>query len=143
MGQQQLLLLVLSTVIVGLAVLVGILTFQEKSRQNQADEVVNRNVAIAQEAISWRARARVFGGNQGGTYDPLDSQSGGGIAMLGFETDQPTSTHILDADGNTLKVIGESLVTLGVGALLCVIDYEIAHSTVWMEGGPPDIACND
>lgn len=138
MGQQQLLLLVLSTVIVGLAVLAGILIFQEKSRQNQADDVVSRNVTIAQEAINWRARARMYGGNQGGDYTPLNE---GGMAMLGLETTQPTSTHELEAIGNTLKIIGESLVMPGIGALLCVVDYDVTESMVWMEGEAPQIDC--
>ena len=141
MGQQQLLLLVLSTVIVGLAVLAGILIFQEKSRQNQADEVVNRNVTIAQEAINWRARARMYGGNQGGTYEPLGDSLGGGMAMLGLETTHPSSSHGLYPDGNTVKIIGESLVMTGIGALLCVVDYDVTESIVWMEGEPPAIEC--
>ena len=47
MGQQQLLLLVLGIVIVGLAVVVGIQAFSENQKQANADQMVNDAIRIA------------------------------------------------------------------------------------------------
>ncbi len=90
MGQQQLLLLVLGIVIVGIAVIVGIQAFGSSSRQNQADTLVNRNVRIAQEAVNWRARSTVHGGGGNGSYAPLMT---GGFDAMGVNPNQYSTEH--------------------------------------------------
>ena len=50
MGQQQLLLLVLGIVIVGLAVVVGIQAFSENQKKSNADALVNDAIRIASYA---------------------------------------------------------------------------------------------
>ena len=52
MGQQQLLLLVLGIVIVGLAVVVGIQAFSENQKKANADATVNDAIRIASEIAS-------------------------------------------------------------------------------------------
>ena len=53
MGQQQLLLLVLGIVIVGLAVVVGIQAFGENQKKANTDAVVNDAIRIASDAQAW------------------------------------------------------------------------------------------
>ena len=67
MGQQQLLLLVVGIVIVGLAVVVGIQAFGENQQKSNADALVNDLVRIAGDAQAWGLRPTVFGGG-GGTF---------------------------------------------------------------------------
>ena len=62
MGQQQLLLLVLGIVIVGLAVVVGIQAFSENQKQSNADMMVNDAIRIASDAQAWKLKPSAFGG---------------------------------------------------------------------------------
>lgn len=62
MGQQQLLLLVLSTVIVGLAVVVGIEAFSQNRTQANLDALTNQGVAFASDAQAWAMKPPAFGG---------------------------------------------------------------------------------
>ena len=62
MGQQQLLLLVLGIVIVGLAVVVGIDAFYENQKKANLDALVSDGVRIASDVQTWSLKASVFGG---------------------------------------------------------------------------------
>jgi hypothetical protein len=65
MGQQQLLLLVLGIVIVGLAVVVGIQAFGENQKKANADALVNDGVRIASDTQAWVLKPAAFGGGNG------------------------------------------------------------------------------
>jgi len=65
MGQQQLLLLVLGIVIVGLAVVVGIQAFGENQKKANSDALVNDVVRIASDAQAWNLKPTAFGGGNG------------------------------------------------------------------------------
>jgi hypothetical protein len=62
MGQQQLLLLVLATVIVGIATVVGIQAFSQNNVKSNADALMNDAVRIASDAQAWSQKAQPFGG---------------------------------------------------------------------------------
>jgi hypothetical protein len=62
MGQQQLLLLVLSTVIVGLATVAGIQAFSENQAQASQDALVQRGTAVASEIKGLQGRPSQMGG---------------------------------------------------------------------------------
>ena len=62
MGQQQLLLLVLGIVIVGLSVVVGIQAFGENQKKANADALVNDAIRIASDAQAWKLKPAAFGG---------------------------------------------------------------------------------
>ena len=63
MGQQQLLLLVLDIVIVGLAVVVGINAFGENDKKANADAMVTDALRIASDAQAWDLKPGQFGGS--------------------------------------------------------------------------------
>ena len=65
MGQQQLLLLVLGIVIVGLAVVVGIQAFSENQEKSNQDARINDGVRIASDLQAWALKPAAFGGNDG------------------------------------------------------------------------------
>ena len=77
MGQQQLLLLVLGIVIVGLAVMVGIQAFNENKNKSNADALVNTGVRIGNHMQAWALKHSAFGGPAAGedlgdvTYDDI------------------------------------------------------------------------
>ena len=63
MGQQQLLLLVLGIVIVGLAVVVGINAFGENDKKANADAMVTDALRIASDCQAWDLKPGQFGGS--------------------------------------------------------------------------------
>ena len=65
MGQQQLLLLVLGIVIVGLAVVVGIQAFGENQKKANSDAMTNDVIRIASDAQAWNLKPTAFGGGNG------------------------------------------------------------------------------
>ena len=73
MGQQQLLLLVLGIVIVGLAVVVGIQAFGENQKKANSDALVNDGVRIASDAQAWKLKPAAFGGGAGGANWQTDA----------------------------------------------------------------------
>ncbi|WP_412068148.1 hypothetical protein [Rubrivirga sp. IMCC43871] len=81
MGQQQLLLLVLGIVIVGLAVVVGIQAFSENQQKANLDAMVNDGVRIASDLQAWSLKPQAFGGP---TSD--EGISDGLFADLGYDT---------------------------------------------------------
>jgi len=76
MGQQQLLLLVLGIVIVGLAVVVGIQAFGENQKKANSDALVNDAVRIASDAQAWNLKPAAFGGGAGSFTDISFEQLG-------------------------------------------------------------------
>jgi hypothetical protein len=75
MGQQQLLLLVLAAVIVGLAVVTGINMFGQNALQANQDAIRQDLLAIASEAQSWYRRPVALGGG-GNTFVGLTGAAG-------------------------------------------------------------------
>lgn len=90
MGQQQLLLLVLGIVIVGLSVVIGIAAFSENRVKSSADAMVTDGMRIASDAQAWALKPVQAGG--GGSADALSSLAdlflgGSGFQKLGYPTD--------------------------------------------------------
>ena len=69
MGQQQLLLLVLATVIVGLGTVAGIQAFDENQTQSTQDVLTERAVSIASEFKAVTSKPKSLGG-----FDIVDSK---------------------------------------------------------------------
>lgn len=102
MGQQQLLLLVLGIVIVGLAVVVGIQAFGENQKKANADAITNDAIRIASDAQAWALKPTAFGGGNGsfgaaytaGAAVPATSV---GLSKLGYEV---TTLEYRNLNGN-------------------------------------------
>ena len=114
MGQQQLLLLVLGIVIVGLAVVVGIQAFDENQRKANLDSLVNDGVRIASDIQTWSLKPSIFGG-PGASEDWTDAT----FVKIGYTAEDdgtyvtPSGTFTLvegvltaegTYDGNTVTV---------------------------------------
>lgn len=67
MGQQQLLLIILGVIIVGIAIAVGISMFSSSSIQSNKDAIINDMNNLAANAYQFRIRPTTMGGG-GGTY---------------------------------------------------------------------------
>ena len=82
MGQQQLLLLVLSAIIVGVSIMIGINMFTSSAVQANQDAVVQDCMMIAARAQEWWRKPaamgggnRTFTGNEGVTLQKLNIDS--------------------------------------------------------------------
>jgi hypothetical protein len=62
MGQQQLFPLLLATIVVGIAIVVGMEMFANESRTAEQDEIRQRLVEVAGRAQDWYRRPRALGG---------------------------------------------------------------------------------
>ncbi|HEX9952009.1 MAG TPA: hypothetical protein VGB53_09595 [Rubricoccaceae bacterium] len=111
MGQQQLLLLVFGIIIVGIAVLGGIVAFNENRDKSSRDGLVNDAVRIATEAQSWSLKTRAFGGGNGVPTNVT-------FERLGFTPTNGTYTNIngtysMSATATSVAVTGTN--TTGTG----------------------------
>jgi hypothetical protein len=91
MGQQQLLLLVLSTVIVGLATVAGIQAFSENQAQADQDALTQRGVTIVSDM-----KAAINKPTQLGGVDS-DNSAKEALQAAGYDTDNAT----IDVPGAT------------------------------------------
>jgi len=76
MGQQQLLLIILGVIVVGIAVAVGITMFKDNAVSSNRDAVTNDLVNLAARAQQYYRRPTALGGGQG-TFDGLSSDATG------------------------------------------------------------------
>jgi hypothetical protein len=65
MGQQQLLLIILGVIIVGIAIAVGLSLFSAQSIQSNRDAIINDLNNLAAQAYQYRIRPTSMGGGQG------------------------------------------------------------------------------
>lgn len=91
MGQQQLILLVLATVIVGIAIVVGIAAFTENSAKANADAMMQDAIRMANDVQAWQKKPVPFGG--AGNLDYHEAT----FALLGYgsqlEEDDPAGAY--------------------------------------------------
>ena len=131
MGQQQILILVLSIVLVSVAVYIGIDFFGNLMRQRHADLLVNHGVHIASEAVTWRTKTTPFLGG-GGTYSDLDTD--GMLKLLMEEERLPGRFAITHAVGDELVVTGVSTDFPEIGIRVYVEETEIVNTEISYEG---------
>ena len=88
MGQQQLLLIVLSVIIVGIAVVVGINMFADQAASSNLDALTADMVNLASRAQQHYRRPTAMGGG-GGTFALLSADAAG----MAFLTTRPTNEN--------------------------------------------------
>ena len=96
MGQQQLLLIILGVIIVGIAIAVGISQFGAHSTQANKDGVTSSVVNIAANAYQFKIRPTTMGGG-GGAYT--------GYAVPSKMAADDNGTYALSSAGVTSAVI--------------------------------------
>ena len=115
MGQQQLLLLVLGIVIVGLAVVTGIQIFSMNQKQSNADALVLTGMRIATDFQKWLQTPTVLGGGRpitGGV--PAMSTISVTLEDLGYpvngsgQYETADGTYSLTKSANSIVIIGLS-----------------------------------
>lgn len=110
MGQQQLLLLVLGIVLVAVAVMGGLLIFEENLKKSNAESLISDAVNIATSAQSWKVRPPTFGGQSGSPRnDPMDFTGFDFSAIsLGSPHETLNGTFSFTADSRGLVIVGQN-----------------------------------
>jgi hypothetical protein len=113
MGQQQLLLIILGIIIVGVAVMLAITIYRQKAIESKTDVVLNESQYLASLAIHYYQKAKVFGGgeyNYEGWFipDKLDTTNNGFYSVQIIAPNSCVITGISNEDitgGDSIKVI--------------------------------------
>lgn len=109
MGQQQLILLVLATVIVGVAIVVGIRAFTENSAKANSDAMTQAAVRIANDAQAWKKKPAPFGGQasvNAAAAATTNNFTGASFALLGYGAN--TAGTYTNLDGQFVLTPGTS-----------------------------------
>ena len=108
MGQQQLLLIILGVIVVGIAVAVGITMFTDNAQSANRDAVTNDLVNLASRAQQHYRRPAALGGGQGA----FDASKGGVAVTLDRLTSKP-----INANGSYVltSVAADLVVLTGTG----------------------------
>lgn len=131
MGQQQLLLLVMGIVIVGIAVMAAFTMGESTLRQSAVDNLIDRNLTIATEAVFWKQKRDPFsGGNasyEGLATDGMQKLFLGEETVMGF-------FKITTATTDALEITAISLRYPELGVRTFVEGYEIVTTDVAYDG---------
>ena len=112
MGQQQLLLLVLATVIVGLATVAGIQAFEQGSQRANQDALTNTAVKIASDMQAQAKEPAQFGGEGA---DKIDDGGTITLSEMGYETESGSVNGQTGSSDNYATSDGEC--EIGDGSL--------------------------
>lgn len=131
MGQQQLLLLVIGVVLVGFSVLAAFTAIEKHTRQDEADGLLDRTLAIATHAVYWKTKNDPFnGGNQ--SYADLAAD---GMQTLALDT--ATVRGRFDITGawvDSLEISAVSSRYPDIGVRVTVDRYDIKRTVVAYDG---------
>jgi len=129
MGQQQLLLLTLAAILVGIGVLLGINMFQENAAQANLDAVIQRSLTIGSQAQAWHKRPTAMGGG-GQSFTGFDLTDLG-FAAAGDTTEDGTfSSAVVGPTTITITGTGKEDLNGDGGALVVVVTVSSNSASV-------------
>jgi len=125
MGQQQLLLIILGVIIVGIAVAVGITMFTAGARDANRDQVVNDLVNLAARAQQFYRRPSAMGGGQQSFGDGNGDNTDGQISfdLTAADTANANGWYAIYPDASTagqIDAINASRIDYASGQLLII-----------------------
>ena len=124
MGQQQLLLIILGVIIVGIAIAVGLSLFSAQSVQSNRDAIINDLNNLAAQAYQFRIRPTSMGGGQG-TYSCFSIPSKMKSNENGTYSSTPTA--------NTISFVATSAQN-ATNTVTVTLDSQ-GHLAGWSYGG--------
>ena len=113
MGQQQLLLIILGVIIVGIAIAVGITMFSSSSVQSNKDAIINDLNNLAANAYQFRIRPTTMGGG-GGSYT-----GGSGYAIPTKLASDDNGTYTRTNAAQAVTIVGTSAQGYGTVTAVC------------------------
>ncbi len=132
MGQQQLLLIILGVIVVGIAVAVGITMFSDNAVSANRDAVSNDLVNLAARAQQYYRRPAALGGG-GNSFAGLTNDATG-LAKLtnmpGGKNANGTYTIATAGDANSVVIQGQGTETVSGGSYvtMCIIARDAGRS---------------
>ena len=99
MGQQQLLLLILGVIIVGIAIAVGVGQFGASSAESNKDGVTSGLINLAANAYQFKVRPSTLGGGSN-TYD-----GGGGYSIPAKMLSDENATYAVSSENSSQIVL--------------------------------------
>lgn len=115
MGQQQLLLIVLGVIIVGIAIAVGISMFKSNAQSSNRDQVINDLNNLAAKAQQYYRKPTAMGGGGqsfgGFTLAPVDT----GNANGSYRVRATAPSGITDTTSSPLTAGAQTVYIVGVG----------------------------
>ena len=121
----------MGVIIAGMAVVSGIVAFQEKMRQHEMDHIVDRNLKIASAAALWKTKKDPYDGGNA-SYSGLEEN---GFDRLNLDVDTGRALfEITEADGINLIITGVSTEYAEIGARTWVTGYEVDSTIVSFDG---------
>ena len=120
MGQQQLLLIILGVIIVGIAIAVGISQFGANSTQANKDGVTSSLVNIAANAYQFKIRPSSMGGGSG-AYDNSRGATAAYAIPPKMQADDNGTYSITSTGANTCVLKGTSIINTTWTAA-CTVD---------------------
>lgn len=106
MGQQQLLLLILAIIVLGVATLLGIEMFSQSSAEANQQAVLQDILTIAGRAQSWYKRPAQMGGG-GRSYTNIS------MANMNLPAANANGSFSITGSGNTATIIGTGIEDAG------------------------------
>ena len=103
MGQQQLLLIILGVIVVGIAVAVGITMFQDNATSSNRDSVTNDLVNLAARAQEYYRRPVTLGGG-GNSFVGLTANAAG-LAKLTSKASNANGSYDITTAGTATTVV--------------------------------------
>lgn len=119
MGQQQLLLIILGVIIVGIAIAVGISMFTAGSVQSNRDAIVNDMNNIAANAYQHKIRPCSMGGG-GGTYDGSNCTPAQPYTIPTKYAQNENGTYTATVEAASVTITATS--SQGYGTVTAVVD---------------------
>jgi len=129
MGQQQLLLIILGVIVVGIAVAVGITMFSDNAVSANKDAVTNDLVNLASRAQQYYRRPTALGGGQGSFVGLTNDVTG--LAKLTSKATNSNGTYniLTSGDANHVTLHGQGTEKGTNGAPLSIDMDVLADST--------------
>ena len=115
MGQQQLLLLVLGVIIVGLAIGVGIEAYSQNQVKSSEDAMVNTALRLGSEIQGWARKGDLYGGLNGWSNINGSSFDFSSIGLpAGQEYESDVGTFTVSGSTGEIVLLGEDADTESV-----------------------------
>lgn len=110
MGQQQLLLIVLGVIIVGIGVAMGVILFNENAIEQKRNEIINECSLVASEAqLYYRKPAAIGGGGKSFKGWTISEKFASTIVGFIIQTDVSDDHVIITGTGNEIVTGGDSI----------------------------------
>ena len=110
MGQQQLLLIVLGVIIVGISITMGVILFNENAIEQKRNEIINECSLVASEAQLFYRKPTTLGGG-GKSFKGWMLPEKFASTIVGFIIQTEVSDHhvIITGTGNEIVTGGDSI----------------------------------